>query len=358
MAAQQGDALSKGRIVLSLALFSLGFVILATILHFMLPDPLRLHADGRSEKLELMDGWRGGVYAAAFGSSHVNDGFDPRAFDDELSAMQRSTPSINMGIEGGSQTEQRSMALEFLRHFSGGSTVDEQPCFMLLELNAGANFTPDHLVHPRAINIYDWSATRFVFGLSDSSFSGAQRYGRDIYALAAMGMHYANVGMLSNYILKPPINQETLQAETENGRRGLHGLTGEDNRLQAETEALLASRPPVPIKQNLIPGNYRLLEELAEVSNNKNLHFIYFVTPMYRDVISYPLYPATMQTPHGVEPILSLARPDLYPELFAPKYWHDDAHLNEGGAALASRLLAGQLRAWYIANHRTTGCGG
>jgi hypothetical protein len=358
MVAPRKDALTKERIVLSLSMFAAGFTILATALHLLMPNMLRLHADGRSEKMEILDAWRGGVYAAAFGSSHVNDGFDPRTFDDELTAMQRRTPSINLGIEGGSQTEQRVLALEFVRHFSTGSEVGQKPCFVLLELNAGANLTLDHLVHPRTINIYDWDTTRFVFALSDDSFSPVRRYGRDAYALVAMGMHYSNVGMLSSYIFKPPINPETLQDEIANGRRGLHGLTGQNDRLSSETQAHLAVHPPVPKPQRLLPGNHRLLGELADASGNKNLHFIYFVMPMYSDLTEYPLFPATIETPHGVEPILSLARPDLYPQLFTPQYWHDGAHLSESGASLASRLLADQLRAWYQANHRTTACGG
>jgi hypothetical protein len=345
-------------IVASILTFGLGFLIVATAIHLSLPNPLRLHADMRSEKLELLDTWKGGAYAAAFGSSHVNEGFDPRAFDDELSAMQRRTPSVNIGVEGGSQTEQRALALEFLHRFSASSVAGQQPCFVLLELNAGANFTLDHLVHPRAINIYDWSTTHFALGLSDSSMGTSRRLGRDAYALAAMSMHYTNVGMLSSYIFSPPINSQLLQDETEDGRRGLHVLTSGSIDVTPRPDASGAAGLPIPLDQKLTPGNYRLLEDLAAASSNPNLHLIYFVTPLYTDINQYPLYPETIQTPHGVEPILNLARPDLYPQLFTPKYWHDNAHLNEEGAAFASRLLADQLQAWYLANHRNPNCGG
>src|SRR6266700_300518 len=87
---------SRENYVLSILVFVLGFVTMAAVIHLLIPNPLRLHADLRSEKIELLDSWRGGVYSAAFGSSHVNDGFDPRAFDDELSAMQCRTPSVNL----------------------------------------------------------------------------------------------------------------------------------------------------------------------------------------------------------------------------------------------------------------------
>lgn len=350
------NAPAKQRVGFSILLFVLGFVLLASAIHLFLSDPIRLHADLRSEKLNILDGWKGGVYAAAFGSSHVNSGFDPRAFDDELTAMQRRTPSVNLGVAGGSQSEQRALAIEFLRHFSTGSTPEQQPCFLFLELNAGANFTADHLVHPRAINIYDWATTKFVLSLSDGSVSSMQRVGRGGYALIAMGLHYTNVGMLSSYILSPPINQQLLQDETENGRRGLQALVGELNYLP-QPAIPSDAKTPVPVPKALTPGNYELLYELAAASNDPKLHLTYIVFPFYTDQDHFPLYPDSIQTPHGVEPILSI-RPDIHPELFQPKYWHDDAHVNEEGAALASRLLAEQLQSWYIQHHRTTNCGG
>jgi hypothetical protein len=349
---------SRENYFLSILIFVLGFVTIATVIHLLIPNPLRLHADMRSEKIELLDGWRGGVYSAAFGSSHVNDGFDPRAFDDELSAMQRRTPSVNLGIEGGSQTEQRAIALEFLHHFAVTASPAQQPCFVLLELNAGANFTTDHLVHPRAINIYDWGTMKFVASLSDSQFGRLRNAGREGYALAAMAMHYSNVGMLSSDILQPPIDQKLFDEENAEGRRGLHDLSGTEPGWFAATEKINASSAPIAVKQTVTPGNYQLLAELAVAADNRKLHFIYFVTPMYLNLQRYPEYPATIQTPNGIEPILSLARPDLYPQLFETKYWHDPAHLNAEGAALASRLLADQLKAWYSANHRDMTCGG
>jgi hypothetical protein len=342
---------------LSILVFALGFVIVAAAIHMALPNPLRLYADMRSEKIELLDTWKGGVYAAAFGSSHVNDGFDPRAFDDELTAMQRRTPSINLGIEGGSQTEQRVMALEFLRHFSGGAAAGHQPCYVMLELNAGANFTPNHLVHPRAINIYDWATTKFVTQLSEPGFSRVHKAERDGYALAAMTMHYTNVGMLSNAILQPPIDKELYAEETSDGREGLHDLSDVDAIPVEAAEDPDPPGKPVAVEQALSPGNGHLIEELAAASDDPHLHFVYFVMPIYSNLRRFPDYPATMQTGVGVVPIFNLARPDLYPQLFEPKYWHDPAHLNADGAALVSRILADQLKAWNATHHWDQTCG-
>jgi hypothetical protein len=336
---------------LSLLVFALGFVIVATVIHLLIPNPLRLYAELRSEKIELMDGWKGGGNAAAFGSSHVNDGFDPRGFDDELSAMQRSTPSINLGIEGAGQSEQRAMALEFLRRFSSDPSAGHEPCFLMLELSAGVNIT-GHLVHPRAINIYDWATTKFVGDFSGSETSRMRTLGRDAYAMTAMAMHYSNVGMLSNAILRPSINQKLYAEETAYGRSGLHELSPD-----TAVPVKPAETKPMIVKQSLSYGNYRLIEELFAASGNPRLHFVYFVMPTYNLKI-IPDYPAAIQTSVGLVPILNLARPDLYPQLFMPKYWHDSGHLNADGAALGSRLLADQLKTWNAANHWDQNCGG
>src|SRR4051794_25644854 len=348
---------SRENYAFAVFLFILGFLGLAWLIHLLLPNPLRLYAALRSEKIALLDGTNGKVCSAAFGSSHINDGFDPRAFDDELTAMDHRSPTINLGIEGGSQTEQRAIALEYLRRYPVRTGRQEQPCFILLELNAGANFTPDHLVHPRAINIYDWSTMRFVNLLTDSR-SSLRNAGRDGYAMAAMAMHYGNVGMLSSSILKPPIDSTLLADETADGRRGLHSLPSTTSPLIYNQ---YASHPParsIPVPQNLTRGNYRLVQELAEMAADSHIHFVYVVSPLYSDLERYPKYPDSIETPNGVEPILNIAQPDLVPQLFEPRYWHDPGHLNSDGAALASRLLADQLKTWYAAHGRDLSSGG
>jgi hypothetical protein len=342
----------------SILAFALGFVCIATVIHLLIPNPLRLYAEMRSEKLELLDGWKGGGYAAAFGSSHANDGFDPRAFDDELSAVQRRVPSINLGIEGAGQTEQRVMALEFIRHISNDTTVAHPACYLMLEMTAGANIT-GHLVHPRAINIYDWATTKFVLvDLDGPGITASRELGRAEYALTAMTMHYSNVGMLSNAILRPSLDQKLYTEETEDGRNGLHELSS-DHAIPVQGSVKIdPGVKPVAVKQEVSPGNGHLIEELAAASGHSQLHFAYFVMPLYSNLKQFPDYPASIQTGVGPVPIFNLARPDLYPQLYAPKYWHDPAHLNGEGAALVSRILADQLKAWNAANHWDMNCGG
>jgi hypothetical protein len=353
----------KRRIAASLGLFLLGFCLMAVVLHVLVRDSLQLHADIRSEKLLIMQQWQGKAVSSSFGSSHMHDGFDPRVFDDELQGTALATRSINGAVAGGSQSEQRVMALEFVRELrwppvdTGGQAP--QACFVLLEMTAGANFTNDHLVHPRAINIYDWRTVRFIARLAGSNMGWVQRLGRVGYAVAAAGLHYMNVGMVSSKIFSAPVDREMFSIETEDDRRGL--IVDEMTpAIVHRVEAEFAEQPKVSraSMQTVLPGNIELLRELNDASRVRNVRFLYVVMPMVNDLTEHPVYPATIAGPEGPEPILNLARPDLYPELYQVKYWHDDAHLNEAGAGFASRLLAEQIKAWYAKNPAAARCGG
>jgi hypothetical protein len=54
---------------------------------------------------------------------------------------------------------------------------------------------------------------------------------------------------------------------------------------------------------------------------------------------------------------VNLARPDLYPQIYHAELWHDDSHLNEAGAQLATRLLAESLKNWYAVHGEPASCG-
>jgi hypothetical protein len=359
-------AVRRDSVAKAVVQFIVGFVLVAGVIHLCIQSarrPLRLYAAIRSEKLQLLDEWHGRALSAAFGSSHVHDGFDPRAFDAELKDTALRTVSINLGVEGGSQGEQRVMALEFLRqlHKPQVHKSGTQPgaCFVVLELTAGANLMPKQLIHPRSINIYDWDTTKFIFSLSMSGLGLRREMGRDLFAVSAAGLHAANLGMLSSMIFDPPLDKAMIAAQTSNDRRGLHNeaFNAHGN---VDVVRALDERPPTskPLKQSLLPGNYDLLTQLSAASQVSNVQFVYFVAPMLSDVRNFPDYPATIQGPGGTVPIVNLARPDRYPELYQRQYWYDGTHLNEIGAGVASRLLADELKKWYAEHTVTAVCGG
>lgn len=345
----------------ALALAALGFVLVVTLLHLTLRDPLHLHADVRSEKLLMLSRLQGTVFSAVFGSSHIHNGFDPRVFDRDTAGSPAQTHTVNLAIEGGSQAEQRVMALEFLQHLTPPPRIPgRQPeaCLVMLELNAGANFQTVHLVHPRAINIYDWQTARFVSHLTDDHMSLTQRAGRTGFAFTAAALHAMNIGMLSNLIFAPPIDQATYDDQTRNDQRGqkLEELDAKNERSilhEISTEPAHPGREP----GELTPGNSDLIAQLAAASPVPNVSFVYFVYPKISDLASTPEYPDHLEAAGHQVPILNLARPDLYPALYDPKLWHDDAHLDAAGAAQVTALFASQLKAWYAAHGAPRPCG-
>jgi hypothetical protein len=359
-------AIPRDSVAKAIVWFVVGFLLVAGVIHLSIQSvrrPLRLYAAIRSEKLQLMDEWEGRASSAAFGSSHVHDGFDPRAFDAELKGTALQTVSINLGVEGGSQGEQRLMALEFLRQLHK-SQIQPDACFVVLELNAGANLMPKQLIHPRSINIYGWDTTKFVFSLSESGLGIGREIGRDAFAASAAGLHAANLGMLSSIIFDPPLDRAMIAAQNANDRRGLHneGFTASDH---GAVMRVLQKRPqtPQPVKQSVLRGNRDVLFQLNAASPVSNVQFVYYVAPLVSDIRNFPDYPAEIDGPGGPVPIISLARPDRYPQLYQQQYWHDEGHLNETGAGVATRILAGELRKWYsehwFAKHRAVpSCGG
>jgi hypothetical protein len=342
----------------ALGVFAVGFLAVAGAIHAAIRNPLRLHADIRSEKLAVLDAMQGKAESAAFGSSHVHNGFNPGVFDRELAGSPLQTRSENLAVAGGSQSEQRAMALEFVNHLQPPAD-GSRACLVILELNAGANFTRDHLVHPRAINIYDWSAARFVSHLVEPTMTFEQRAGRTGYALLAMGLHYTNVGMLSNLIFAPPLDNAMLAHEMDNDRRGQEIGVYTPAMAAAMAKEIVAEPKQMKLElASLTPGNSELIAEIAKASAVKGLTFAYIAMPKLDDLaLSYD-YPDHIDAGGAPVPIVNLARPDRYPQLYRAELWHDDAHLNGRGAEMASALIADELKQWYAAHGGTPRCGG
>lgn len=338
-----------------------GFVVAAGLIHVTIADPMSLYANIRSEKMAVLEQWKGRAYSVAVGSSHVHVGFDPRTFDQAMQGTPGQTVTINLAMEGGSQTEQRATAFRFLDHLKPPPAPQgsgPRACTVILELGAGANFTNDHLVHPRAINLYDWDTTRFVLTLTSPGMSRMQRFGREGYAFLAMAMHYMNIGMVSNEIFRPPLDPVRMNMETADDRRGLRVLD-EPHRFYDKMAGIIAAAPKQPkvVPGELVPGYRMLVDELAARSPVHNLQFIYLEMPKLSDLTERIDYPDSIQTGSGVVPIINLARPDVYPQLYQPSLWSDDAHLNEDGARVATRIFAEDLKAWYAVHGQPASCG-
>ena len=349
----------KGEFVKACFLATAGFVLCAAAIHGALGDPFRLYASLRSEQLEVMDRLQGSSFSSAFGSSHVHNGFDPATFDRGMAGTPAQSSTENMAIPGGSQVEQRATALEYLRslHAPHASPNGPKSCMVLLELGAGANIGTMFMVHPRTINLYDWHGVRLVSELTDSQLGRRRNMGRVVFAAAGSAMYYMNVGMVSNRIFKPDVDEETVKSLLANDRRGAE-LMSSDPRNQASLKRVFDSAPKVsqPVPTELEPGNYALVDELRAASPVHPLAFVYVQMPMMADMESYPVYPDHLQSAGGPVPIINLARPDVHPELYQLQYWHDDAHLNDHGAELATAIAANELKSWYAAHGWPSAC--
>ncbi len=325
------------------------FVAMAALISvvFCRTDDLTgFYANWRSEKLAMLDRDPHLYLVAAFGSSHVHNGFDPRSFDAAFSGATNTPKSFNLGIEGGSQTEQRKMALEYLKyvHQRGG-----QHAIILLEMEDGMNFQDIYLAHPRAINIYDWSTIKFVAEYSSFHIGAVRWLGRLQYALRAGCLHYLNVGMLSNRIFRPPLDESLIARQTADDRRGLDDLPVNSD-MKQYLSVLPASISAIP--GEIEPGHYHLLRDLYAASLIKDLKIAYFVMPLMHKpgFLSgiIPLYPTEIDGPQGKVPVINLYETGY--ELFKPDLWHDDAHLNGSGARVLSRILGAKLRNYYSVN--------
>jgi hypothetical protein len=324
-----------------------GFILTAGILHLCIRNPLRLYAEIRSEKLAVMDQWRGRAGSAAFGSSHVDNGFDPRAFDNALRGTAAETTSLNLGISGGAQTEQEVVAKRFIDSLPDPAQ-GSQARFVLLEITAGANFTNDHLFHPRAINIYDVPTMRLALDYANTKSLGLKRaVGRSGFAFLAGLLHYTNVGMLSSGIFSAPLNAQLFASETADDRRGLTPneiAAPHSPEFLADQQILAVAGTPHSRPGEILDGHYALLQDLAASALRKHVQLVYFVAPRLDDLISYPVFPESIKGPLGPVFILNEGQPGLHPELFRAELWHDPGHMTEAGAALFSRLLAENLK--------------
>jgi hypothetical protein len=355
--AARGSRPSAGEILRSIAFAAMGFCATAGLLHAAIRNPLTLHADVRSEKLAMLAQWHGKLFSAAFGSSHMHNGFDPSAFDRAMSQSAYPTQTGNLAIVGGSQVEQYVMASQFLRQLEppAQAAAPAQPCLILLELGAGTNFTNDHLVHPRAINLYDWPATKLATHFAGLDSNAGRHPGRAGYAFAAMFLHDINLGMLSNKIFSPPLSDEIMRQQTEDDRRGQMVL-GDNPVTLPYIVAALKRMPEHPAihPETLSPGSSYLIRQLAAQSPLANVAFVYVVMPLTANKAESPDYPdhLSVDGPHGRldVPILNLARADRFPQLFVPTLWFDDSHLNAAGSQLMSTLLAHELQRWYAAH--------
>lgn len=333
--------------------FAVGFWIVAVAINLSLPPAFLRHVTERGQKLSLIDDWRGRATSAAFGTSRVHNGFSPAAFDAEFADAPYALTSLNLGLFGGSQTEQRALAREFLARLKPPS-MRPSVCLVMLELNAGLNFQLVNLLHPRSIDVYDLNTIRFVASFSDHTVSRLRQIGRLGFAVTSGILHLVNIGALSSRLFDPIVQPDPVADD----QRGLLPVLADVNDARGVADAFRQrSAGPMSVEIPLLPGNQSLLIDLASASLVPNVQFIYFVLPSLDALTKIPIYPPSLEGPEGPVPIINLERPDRYPELFKPEAWGNPGHLSALGAVLASRILARRVREWLSSQPSLPRCG-
>jgi hypothetical protein len=353
----ENSGLGAGKILRAVLLFIAGFAVGAAGIHLLLRDPLELYGAERSEKLEILRRSGFGFSSAIFGSSHVQQGFDPRAFDAGLEGTPFQVQTLNLAADGGSQVEQRAVSLYFLDHLR--LPTSGQPCLAMLEASAPPTFHPSLTSHPRQINIIDLPSLELVRHFALPQTTRLRQLHLAEMTWEAFFYHEINMGMLSNKIFRPPFNEALIAEETKNDQRGMQN-EAQSAWMKADVENSFAHALPVPVAKpgQLEAGHAMLIEELEQAPHGDKVQFVWVVMPGLEDLEEYKVYPASVSTSFGEVPILDAGRPDLYPELYDRSVWLDNQHLNAQGAKLASQVLARLFLAWAHDHPVRQNCGG
>jgi hypothetical protein len=330
--------ISLRSILWSVFLASGAFVLSCLFIAFLLPPPIDLYTEIRSEKLALAQKWARFATVAAFGSSHVDCGFDPRVFDASFGGQEQPSLSVNLAVSGGGQIEQTVMGEKFLSLVAEEGATQKHH-LLLLEINLGVNFPPKFLTHPRAINIYDWRNLQLAMGFADPAIGLIRSAGRAGYALIAAAMNFMNTGMLSSAAFPRDLNPAIVRNQTVSDRRGLSPppQVGEIDPELLRRESSSADLEATP---EITPGYCAEWRRLTSRSSRQNITAMFIVTPKLTDLNSPPRYPATLICDGAAVKVINVSQPDAHPDLYAVELWRDTGHLNERGAAVYTQLLA------------------
>ncbi len=335
----------KNKLAFNLScIFLVVFFVTTKFIRFYLPDPLTLYSELRSEKIEMINRLADSSNVAIFGNSHINSGFDPRAFDNEAKKNGFNLKSLNLGLPGGSHTEVFHLAKKFMSRKTK-ALDSEAPQLIILEITNGVNFPPGNQYTTRSVNIYDYETTRLAFSLKNFNTNDIEKsIGQKAIALSGFILNSLNTGMLSNYIfLNKNFDPNKLSEMLENDKRGygesLRKATASEIYTLLNDKAFLGDP-----RKFLFINNEKIIEALLQEKNSKNFKFSFIAAPkLDKKCIDYP----EALTVHGhVVPIFNFTCLKKNPELFEIQNWSDPGHLNYYGAQKMSSLLAKKVTQW------------
>jgi hypothetical protein len=304
-------------------------------------DPLDLYAKGRSEKLDILNTTEGRYSLAIFGSSRVADAFDPKTFDARLSNQGiKGINSVNLGVPGGSQAEQYAMATRYIEYLNKNKL---KRATIILELTAGVNLKNMHLVHPRAINLYNHDVALFVSSFTTKKSRPLKFLGRSAYALAATSLYHLNLGFLSSTLFSPLNIADAPSHYIDNQKLDpVNSVVKESVPNDVTSKFSKALGPRLTISFIEQPGYSGIINNLSKQAsvNNTNVDFIYVVLPTLENLNFHIAWPSRIKTSIGNVPVIDLSAKQ---QLLTPKCWKDIGHLNKTCSFIATKLIADYL---------------
>ncbi len=340
--------------VLLCALFAVAFFATAGLLR---PHVQADHETEPADKLEFLDQHAADYNALLVGASGVFRGLDPGAFDPAVQAIEPTFESFNLGARGMLAYESDALLRAAIERIErGGGRVR----WVVIEpKNWDPALSADDVLRTRTRTWHDAAQTRTAVLVSlNKLLTGRERYapawaGRHIQAFAQRLANYGSARRILRPLLdeqrRPYVTPEALEAS--DGYVSIEASNAEKAAIrrfkfmaalpayEAELDEF-AESPPEP----LVAAELRAHRRQREWLEAKGIQPIYLVPP-------YGTHGRAGATLHaaGEAPLFAdFARPQAYPELYAPEARLDQEHLNAEAAELFSRL-AGEAVADLLA---------
>ncbi len=277
------------------------------------------------------------------GSSHINSGFDPAAFDAEMAAAGFPTHSYNFGVAAMTPP----MIGQILERILESDAPLPRTLFLEFHWNLGS--AEDASQVPATEYFISWhDATATLAALAaqlltfDQPWYRMQRAGVHLSAFAAQLTAFHQGRKWWRHRGPAPLRPNEVVSEKiamADGYFKRNSFLRDREKYSSLLSAFEAERAqPQPWNA----GDYARALCHEAVVREARAHGIEVVTVIFP--ILEPLGPAVLDTLS--EPVFRFDDPQQYPNLYGADYRWNTGHFNVTGAAHFSRLLARQLLEW------------
>lgn len=290
-----------------------------------------------------------------FGTSRVYAQFDPKAFDQALTAEQIT--SFNLGMYGAYHPEVYFLYEKFLEkdvsniryaliELTGFDKIEREKRWAnrtvywlnLKDLSyvyshiASARWRKDH--KPRQITYFLsgylsklYSMNRYIEAIREY-FEGGKKGHREFFA----GKERNGFVSIDSVLPYDTAGQLIARrAEFENNASQLL-----EERFQSAQNYFDLSKKNLPLNH----VHLNKIKQLIKTSADKGIHLIFFVPPKHKNYHEIKRLARLIPAEHFIE----LVDPLKYPELYKYEYTFDKGHLNAEGAEIFSRYFAAAFR--------------